>query len=84
MDWNTLLIYPDFNKTFEIHTYDSALKLGAVFSQKGKHIAFCSIKLTGVQQRFTLTDRELISIVEIMKKFRTILLGQKLRVYTDH
>ena len=31
-----LLGYPDFNATFEIHTDDSKLQLGAVISQKGK------------------------------------------------
>ena len=28
-------------------------------------------------------DEELLSIVETLKGFRTILLGQKLRIYTD-
>ena len=35
-----LLTYPDFNETFKIHTNASALRLGAVMSQKGKTIYF--------------------------------------------
>ena len=84
MERNTLITYPDFNDTFKIHTNDSALQLGAVISHKGKPIAFYSIKLTGVQQRYTVTERELISIVETLKEFIKILLSHKLLIYTDH
>ena len=56
----------------------STFELGAVISQKGKPIAFYSEKLTDAQHRCTLTERELISIVETLKEFRTILLGKKL------
>ena len=73
-----LLIYPNFNVTFKIHTNDSVLQLGAAISQKGKPIAFYSGKLTDTQQRYTVTNRELLGIVETLKEFRTILLGQKL------
>ena len=41
-----LLIYPDFNKSFDIRTDASELNLGAVIIQNGKPIAFCSCKLT--------------------------------------
>ena len=36
------------------------------------------------QQRYTVTERELLIIVEALKGFRKILFGQKLRIYTDH
>ena len=81
---DTLLTYPDFNETFKIHTGANTFQLGAVVVQKGKLIAFYSIQLTYSQQQYTVTERELLSIVEILKEFRTILIGQKLRIYTDH
>ena len=59
----TLLNYPDFNETFKIHTDDSAFQLGAVISQKDTPIVFYSIKLTDTQQRYTVTDRDLLIIV---------------------
>ena len=43
-----------------------------------------SRKLTDAQQRYTITERGLLSIVETLKDFITILLGQKLRIYTDN
>ena len=79
-----LLGYPDFNAPFEIHTDASRLQLGAVISQKGKPITFYSRKMNSAQQNYTTTEKELISIVETLKEFRTILLGHQITVYTDH
>jgi hypothetical protein len=80
----TLLAYPDFGKPFEIHTDASDLQLGAVISQGGRPIAFYSRKLNDAQTRYTTGERELLSIVETLKEFRNILLGQRITVYTDH
>ena len=80
----TLLTYPDFNKRFDIQTDASHLQLGACISQDGKPIAFYSRKLSPAQTRYTTTERELLSIVETLKEFRNILLGQQLKVFTDH
>ena len=80
----TLLAYPDFSKPFVIHTDASQTQLGSVISQDNKPIAFYSRKLNDAQTRYTTTERELLSIVETLKEFRNILLGQAITVYTDH
>ena len=59
-------------------------QLGAVISQKGKPIAFYSRKTNSAQLNYTTTERELLAIVETLKEFRNILLGQKIIVYIDH
>ena len=84
VDPDNLLTYLDFNETFKIHTDASAFQLGAVISHKGKTIAFYRRKLTDNQKRYTVTKGELLRIVENLKEFRTILPGQKSRIYTDH
>ena len=84
VDHDNLLTYPDFNETCKLHTDASVSQLGAVIRQKGKPITLYSRKLTDAQQRYTSPERELPSIVETLKDFRTILLGKKLRIYTDH
>jgi len=76
--------YSNFNDVFEIHTNASATQLGAVISQKGKPIVFYSRKVNPAQTCYTTTERELLAIVETLKEFKNILLGQQLRVYTDH
>ena len=72
----TLLMYPNFNEVFEIHTDASKTQLGSVISQNGKTIAFYSRKLNPAQKRYTITKRELLAIVETLKEFRIILLKQ--------
>ena len=79
-----LLAYPDFNECFDIHRDARDYQLGAVIIQNGRPIYFYSRKLTGPQTRYTVTEKELLRIVETLKEFSTILLGQKLRIYTDH
>ena len=79
-----MLAYPDFTKPFVIHTDASHYQLGAVISQDDKPIAFYSRKLNPAQTRYTTTERELLSIVETLKEFRTILLGHRIIVHTDH
>jgi hypothetical protein len=76
----TLVTFPYFTKEFEIHTDASKLQLGACISQGGKPVAFYSRKL----QPATTTEWALLSIVETLKEFRNILLGQKIKVHTDH
>jgi RNase H-like domain found in reverse transcriptase len=72
-----LLAYPDFAEEFVIHTAASHTQLGAVISEQGKPIAFYSRKLKPKQTQYTTTKQELLSIVETLKEFRNILLGQK-------
>ena len=71
---DVMLAYPNFEKKIVIHTDASDRQLGGVISQEGKPIAFYSRKLNDAQRRYTTTERELLSIVETLKEFKTILL----------
>ena len=79
-----LLAYPCFNEEFKMHTDARNFQLGAVIIQKVIPIAFYSIKLTDSQKRYTLTKKELLSTVETLKEFMTVLLVQRFRIYTYH
>ena len=81
---NTLLIYSDLNERFDIHMDASNFQLGAVIIQNSKQISFYSQKVTGEQSRYTVKERQLFSIVKTLKDFRTILLGQRLKIYTGY
>ena len=79
-----VLAYPDFSKPFEIYTDASTLQLGAVITQDNRPIAFFSRKLSETQTRYTVTEIELLAIVETLKEFKGMLWGQIIKVYTDH
>ena len=80
----TLLAFPQFDKPFHVYTDASKHQLGAVIMQEGKPLAFYSRKLNSAQKNYTTGEQELLSIVETLKEFRNILLGQKIIVHTDH
>ena len=52
--------------------------------QDGKPLAFYSCKLNTAQRNYTTGKQELLSIVEMLKDFKNILLGQWIIVHTDH
>ena len=53
---DTLLIYLDFNKRFDIHMDASELQLGSGIIQYGKPIAFYIRKLKGQKKRYTVIE----------------------------
>ena len=80
----SLLTYPDFSKPFEVYTDASDKQLGAVILQDNKPIAHFSRTLNSAQRNYTVTDKETLSIVELLKEYRNILYGHTIRIYTDH
>jgi hypothetical protein len=74
----------DFEKEFHVYTDASNKQLGAVIMQEGKPLAFDHRKLNSAQTCYTTGEQELLGIVETMKEFRDILLGQQVMVHTDH
>lgn len=78
------LWYPDFTKLFETHTNASECQLGAVITQKNQPIAHFSRKLNKSQCDYTVTELELLAMVETLKEFCSVLLGQDITMCTDH
>jgi hypothetical protein len=79
-----VLAYPDFSKPFEIYTDASSTQLGAIIAQYNRPIAFFSRKLFETQQKYSVTEIELLAKVKTLKKLKGILWGQSIKVFTDH
>ena len=75
-----LLAYPDYSLAFDIYTDASSHQLGAVITQRGRPIAFFSRKLTDTQRKYSVTELELLSIVETLKEFKGMLWGQQIKI----
>eukprot|EP00804_Cyclotella_cryptica_P003898 CCRYP_015755-RA/>CCRYP_015755-RA protein AED:0.38 eAED:0.40 QI:0/0/0/1/0/0/2/0/465 len=78
------LAYPDYLQGFEIYTDSSKFQLGAIITQNNRQLAFFSRKLSQAQQKYSVTEQELLAIVETLKEFKGMLWEQQITVYTDH
>ncbi len=74
---DVVLAYPDYSEVFEIYTDASSKQLGAVITQKNMPIAFFSRKLSVAQRKYSVTEIELLAVVETLKEFKGMIWGQR-------
>jgi len=80
----TMLSFPDFNEVFHIQADASTRQLGGVMSQNNRPLAFYTRQFNDAQCNYHTGEQELLSIVETLKEFRNILMGQRIVIHTDH
>ena len=73
---NIIIYYPEFNSKFDIYTDARYFQLGVVIRQEGRTISFYSRKLAKHKKKYRVTEKETMIIVETLKEFHIILLGQ--------
>ncbi|GJX08218.1 reverse transcriptase domain-containing protein [Tanacetum coccineum] len=83
-----VIVSPNWNLPFELMCDASDFAVGAVLGQKdGKNfhpIYFASKTLNSAQQKYTVTEKELMAVVFAFDKFRSYLILSKTIVHTDH
>lgn len=79
---------PDYSRPFVIQCDASNEGIGAVLCQKlgdsEQAVAFLSRKLTDTERRYSTSERELLSVVYAIEKFRPYIDGLHFQVITDH
>lgn len=80
-----VLSLQDFSQPFEVVTDASGFGIGAVLQQHGRPIAFYSRKLKPTEQRYSVSQKELLAVYDAMRTWRCYLEGVKGVVFTtDH
>ena len=83
-----VLVLPDPNLPYVIHTDASGFATGAVLSQDHGHglqpIAYLSKKMVDAETRYPVHEQELLAIIHALKSWRHYLMGAKFKVCTDH
>lgn len=84
-----MLRHPNFNNPFYMNCDASDTSLGAELYQEDEEenhlvISFASRILTNSEKNYSVTEKELLSVVFACGKFRTFILGYSITVRTDH
>lgn len=83
-----ILTSPDFDKQFTIQCDASDVGVGGVLTQEidgqERVIAYASRSLSRAERNYSVTERELLSLIFLLEKFRPYVEGTVFKVITDH
>ncbi|KAG3197602.1 hypothetical protein PC128_g6709 [Phytophthora cactorum] len=81
---NVWLAFPDYTRRFHIFAATSGHQIGGVIVQDKRIIACFSRSMTETQRNYSTMEWELLSVVEILKEYRTMLFGFPVVIHIDH
>ena len=79
-----ILIFPDFNKPFQVKCDASGEAIGSVLSQEEKLVAYFSEKLNESKKKYSSYDKEFYAVVQSLKKWRHYLMSKEFILYSDN
>jgi len=79
-----VLAIPNLSLPFTIECDASKIGVGVFIMQKGQKIAFESRKINTIERNFNIYDKEILSIMHALSKFRQYLVCGRFVVNTNH
>ena len=79
-----VLVLPDLHQPFEIETDALNYALGAGITQSGHPVTFHSETFNDTAKRYSTYEKELYSIVKVLKQWRHYILGKETVILTYH
>ncbi len=83
-----VLIFPDYSQEFILCTDASDIELGGILMQerngRPQPIAYASRLCNAAERNYSITERETLAVIYCLEHFRDMILGYKIRVWTDH
>jgi len=83
-----MMITPDWSKEFELTCDASDYAMGTILGQRQDKtfhaIYYVSKVLDEAQMNYATIEKEMLTIVFVLEKFRPYLVGSKVVIFTDH
>jgi hypothetical protein len=84
-----ILVFPYWEKTLHVHVDALTIELGAILAQPragelDHPIKFASKKLSESKKNYNTMEREGLTMVYALEKFKHYLLGKHFKIFTDH
>ncbi|KAL0430804.1 UNVERIFIED_CONTAM: hypothetical protein Sradi_0706400 [Sesamum radiatum] len=79
-----VLALPDMSKPFAVEIDASDFVLGGVLMRDGHPESFESMKLKDVERRYSVHEKELLTVVDCLRLWWHYLLGSPFMVKTDN
>ena len=83
-DESIVLVCPDVNKTFHLHTDACDVQVGGTLVQDNQVLEVYSTKLTEAKQKYQVTEKDLLAIDKCLAAFSNMVRGADIASHADH